>query len=370
MRNYKVVIIDDEPWTREAIKQLTDWKNLGIEIAGEASDGEYGLELIRQTMPDIILTDVNMPGLNGIELMNLLREEKNDALVIFISGYDNFEYIRGALKVDAVDYLLKPVKADELNHQLQQCIKRLKDTDPHGIEVTGEFLNEKWANTFYEMRSLLKDSLNSSDINVVNDRLKGIYNIVKENSEKNISKSVMVGVYYTLINVLQQFITSYSYQLEDIFTKENTTFVFSRDASFDDMMEFVTHLYMVAYDKIQEQLKNRGRIDIEKIKLYVKEHFTEGITLEETAASFYVSKEYLSKLFKNSEGKGFLEYVTMLRMEYAKELIVGYKVPIKEVGNLVGYVEQAHFYKVFKKYYGKTPGEFRKQSFEDLSKKS
>ena len=82
MRNYKVVIIDDEPWTREVIKTLANWEALGLEIAGEASDGEYGLELIRLTVPDIILTDVKMPHLNGIDLIDTLRKENNNTPVI------------------------------------------------------------------------------------------------------------------------------------------------------------------------------------------------------------------------------------------------------------------------------------------------
>jgi two-component system response regulator YesN len=105
MANYKVIIIDDEPWTREVIKTLGNWTGLGLEVIGEASDGEYGLELIRQMSPDIILTDVKMPHLNGIDLIEILRRENNNSPVIFISGYDDYSYIRSALKLDAVDYL-------------------------------------------------------------------------------------------------------------------------------------------------------------------------------------------------------------------------------------------------------------------------
>jgi Response regulator containing CheY-like receiver domain and AraC-type DNA-binding domain len=73
MGKYKVVIVDDEPWTREVIKALGEWEELGLEVVGEASDGEYGLELIRQTTPDIIITDVKMPHRNGIDLIGTLR---------------------------------------------------------------------------------------------------------------------------------------------------------------------------------------------------------------------------------------------------------------------------------------------------------
>ena len=104
--DYKAVIIDDETWTRTVIKSLGEWEKYGIKIVGEASDGDYGLELIRQMSPDIILTDVCMPHLNGLELIERLRNENNGAQVIFISGYDDYSYIRSALKLDAIDYLL------------------------------------------------------------------------------------------------------------------------------------------------------------------------------------------------------------------------------------------------------------------------
>ena len=89
MEPYKAVIIDDEPWSRTVIRELADWDSFDIEIAGEASDGEFGLAMIRQIHPDIILTDVNMPHLSGIDLVKTMREEKNESPVIFISGYDN-----------------------------------------------------------------------------------------------------------------------------------------------------------------------------------------------------------------------------------------------------------------------------------------
>ena len=123
---YKAVIIDDEPWTREVIKSLGQWKELGIEVIGEASDGEYGRELISHLLPDIILTDVRMPHLNGIELVTRLRKEGNSAKVIIVSGYDDFDYIHSVIKLDVIDYLLKPVKPEELNEQLARAVEQLQ----------------------------------------------------------------------------------------------------------------------------------------------------------------------------------------------------------------------------------------------------
>jgi two-component system response regulator YesN len=362
MIKYKVVIIDDEPWTREVVKALADWEGLGLEVAGEASDGEFGLELIRQTAPDVILTDVKMPHLNGIDLIEILRRENNEALVIFISGYDDYTYIRSALKLDAVDYLLKPLKQEELNKQLSLCTELLSRRNKIRSESKGlesGFLEAAWAGQYYALRDNLCDSLNSVDTGIIKQKCNEIYQLITSNEGEEPSKSIVVCIYYNLMNTLEHFLLNRELMPKDILGDNNRGFVFSGDSSLKEMLQYVQQLYCIASSRMQEYNRSRNRLDINKIQKYVQEHYAEGITLELTAAIFYVSKEYLSKAFKAETGKGFLEYLTALRMERAKELILDYKVPLKEVGELVGYMDQAHFYKTFKKYYGRTPGEIR-----------
>lgn len=362
MGDFKVVIIDDEPWTREVIKTLANWEALGLEIVGEASDGEYGLELIRLMSPDIILTDVKMPHLNGIDLIDTLRKEDNHTPVIFISGYDDYTFIRSALKLEAIDYLLKPIKSEELNLQLSNCVKLLEERKAANLynkSIEVGFLNSVWANKFYTLRDNLSDSLKSLDSAVIMLKCDEIYELVIKNEGEEVSKEVNVCIYYTLMNTLENFILSREFEVREILKINDSTFVFSKDSSLKDMMEFIKKLSCTATEQIKEYNRNRNRLDIGKIKKYLEEHYTEGITLELTAANYYVSKEYLSKAFKLSMGKGFSEYLTELRMERAKELILDYKIPLKDVGELVGYLDQAHFYKTFKKFFGKTPGEIR-----------
>ncbi len=370
MADYKVVIIDDEPWTREVIKTLADWEALGLEVAGEASDGEYGLELIRRIEPDIILTDVKMPHLNGIDLIDALRKENNSAPVIFISGYDDYTYIRSALQLNAVDYLLKPLKQEELNKQLTSCVRILAErnntrNESRSLEIG--FLDAAWAGKYYVLRDNLCDSLNSLNTDIINQKCKEIYQLVTENEGKNPSKGIMVCIYYNLMNTLEHFMISRELSPKDILNKNSTSFVFSRDSSLKEMMEFVQKLYGTASEQMRKFNRSRNRLDITKIKKYMEDNYADGITLELTAAIFYVSKEYLSKSFKAATGKGFTEYLTILRMERARELILDYKIPLKEVGEIVGYMDQAHFYKTFKKFYGKTPGEVRGSIIDNKS---
>ncbi|SHO51506.1 response regulator transcription factor [Anaerocolumna xylanovorans] len=359
----KAVIIDDETWTRKVIRQLGYWEEFGIRIVGEASDGEYGLELIHHMKPEIILVDVNMPLLNGLDLITALRGEGNDACVIFVSGYDNYEFVRSAMKLGALDYLLKPVKQEELNQLLRKCVHTLREKkDVRGENLIGSFLDTAWAGSYYKLRDSLADAMITSDMQVMRSILNDIYELIAKNESEPVPKGSMICIYYSMLGILQQFIMERQYDAKEIFEGKSTVFVFSKECSFEEMYSFLTDLYYTAYTRIQELIHTRNRIDIKQIIEYVKEHYTEGITLEQAAATFFISKEYLSKIFKTVAGKGFSEYVTSLRMERAKELIVSYKIPIKEVGEMLGYVDQAHFYKTFKKFYGRTPGELKEDN--------
>ena len=110
----KAILIDDEAIILQGLKQLIDWKALGIDIAGEALDGEEGLCLIENVKPDIIISDVAMPNLSGIDMLKKMNERGIHAKTLFLSGYQDFFYAREAMRYGAVDYLLKPVSKEEL----------------------------------------------------------------------------------------------------------------------------------------------------------------------------------------------------------------------------------------------------------------
>lgn len=361
---HNVVIIDDESWTREVVRSLGKWDEYGLQVVGEASDGECGLELVRQVNPDIIITDIRMPHLNGLDLIRKLREDSNDAFVIFISGYDEFEYARAAVALDASSYILKPIKESELNEELRKCkdaISKLNKKEAERQFFVGNFISAEWANDFYTLRNEINEALRAQQKNLIKIKFIDIFNLIKKENKKNneITQGQMVGIYYTLSNILNRYITSCGYTIGKVFGDTNTSFVFSKQSTLENMLLFVYELYPLAIDKIEEMQRNRNKLDIDKIIRYIEENYCNGITLEETASIFFVSKEYLSKLFKQRMGEGFSEYVTTQRMKKAKELICDLKLPIKVASEMVGYMDLAHFYKSFKKYFGKTPGDMR-----------
>lgn len=116
----KLIIADDEKWVRTTVKTLIPFQSLGISLACEASNGIEALELCRQHRPDILVTDIMMPGLNGLELIREVRNLFPDLKIVIISGYNDFEYAKTAMKFGVTDYLLKPVDEEELLQVLER----------------------------------------------------------------------------------------------------------------------------------------------------------------------------------------------------------------------------------------------------------
>ncbi|HEX2947688.1 MAG TPA: response regulator [Clostridia bacterium] len=114
----KLIIADDEKWVRTTIRSLIPFEKLDLTLSCEASNGIEALELCRQHEPDILLTDIMMPGLTGLELMKEVRSLLPDLKIVVISGYNDFEYAKTAVKYGIIDYLLKPVDEKELTEVL------------------------------------------------------------------------------------------------------------------------------------------------------------------------------------------------------------------------------------------------------------
>ncbi|OXS58891.1 hypothetical protein B1A99_13095 [Cohnella sp. CIP 111063] len=123
---YKVMIADDESWIRRGLKAMIDWERLGLVLDNEAADGLEALQLAERRMPDLLVTDVRMPGIDGLGLAERMLGMSPRLKVLIVSGYDEFEYARKALQLEAVSYILKPINPSELNETLEKAVRRLK----------------------------------------------------------------------------------------------------------------------------------------------------------------------------------------------------------------------------------------------------
>ncbi|TCL75119.1 YesN/AraC family two-component response regulator [Hydrogenispora ethanolica] len=119
---YKLLIADDEPWIRQGLLQIIDWRGCGIDEVWEAEDGGEALAKSLAFQPDIIITDVRMPDLDGLELCNRLRDRLPRTKVIIISGYQDFDYARRAVTLGVFDYIVKPLNEENIVATVQRCL--------------------------------------------------------------------------------------------------------------------------------------------------------------------------------------------------------------------------------------------------------
>jgi len=118
--SYKVFLVEDEIVTREGIRDNVDWKFAEFEFCGEASDGEVALPLIEASKPDLLITDIKMPFMDGLQLSKIIREHMPWIKIIILSGHDEFDYAKVAIKIGVTEYLLKPISSDDLIEVLKK----------------------------------------------------------------------------------------------------------------------------------------------------------------------------------------------------------------------------------------------------------
>ena len=139
MELYKVLLVDDEPMILKGMEEGIPWEKYGFEVAGTASNGKEAWEIIQNNRPDVLISDIRMPFMNGLELVKLLKENYIKMKVILVSGYDEFEYAQEAIRYGVSEYLLKPLSMPQVEELLNNIHK----------EITHE-IEEKKNKTFFQ----------------------------------------------------------------------------------------------------------------------------------------------------------------------------------------------------------------------------
>ncbi len=161
-----VYLVEDEEWIRKGIKKMIRWEELGLALSGEAEDGLTAREEILRIRPQIIISDIRIPRLDGLALVREIQKVC-PVKAIFISGYREFEYARQAIELEAVSYILKPVEKEELNHVLKQTVEALtreqknrKDADYGKASFLMDVLDERVSDASLSLRTQKTDNCN------------------------------------------------------------------------------------------------------------------------------------------------------------------------------------------------------------------
>ena len=132
---YRVIIADDEPVIRRGLRETIEWDALGLEIAGEAADGTEALELIREIRPEILITDIRMPEMDGIQLIREVRELEMNVKITILSGYSDYDYLKAAIRLGVDNYLLKPIDNDELIANLRNTVSEIEKEAAASLQI-------------------------------------------------------------------------------------------------------------------------------------------------------------------------------------------------------------------------------------------
>lgn len=126
LKMYSILLVEDEIFELETLKNYVDWDKIGIDRVYTARGSRSALACVAEHEPDILLSDIQMPGMSGIELAKLIREEGYTCKIVFLTGYDKFEYAKAAIQVHAEDYLLKPFQIEEVERLMLQIVDKIR----------------------------------------------------------------------------------------------------------------------------------------------------------------------------------------------------------------------------------------------------
>lgn len=261
---YKLLIVDDEVLERQALSLIILTKVKEVEVVGEAENGRKAIQLANQFTPDIVIMDIKMPGIDGIEAVKTIKHHHPHIKVIMLTAFDKFEYARQVMQQGVKEYLLKPARKDELVAAVRRVISEL--------EI--------------------------------------------ERREKEEQQNLREKLQWALVS--------------------------------GEKLELDQNLY--SDDK-----------KMKKVKSFIEENFARSISLEDAAEHIGISPYYLSKLFKEQFSINFIDYITQLRMEKAKDLMKNPDTSLKEICYNVGYKDPNYFSRVFKKTTGFSPSKYRRR---------
>lgn len=396
---FKLMIADDEPRIRRGLRNAIDWERFGIEVVGEAKDGEVALSLAKETSPDIIFLDICMPFLNGLDLISKLNAIDRSCIIIIITGHDEFEYMQQSIKLKIFDYILKPVNKENLKDAIIRAIQELtktqekrnylnwmnKQLDENIIDLRQSFVNN-WLNGDMSFEHIVNE-LNFLKINIENNvGIILIKALNRFNTERVSKKWDSRHLNFAMINiayeVLDEFETIFNYTDNDdnimivCHIDNNSEWVGTGAAIEKKIYDYLNFNILLEQRKvingitgIKSTYKTMVNVINEKAMLkplvlvtikYIDANFyLNDLSLETVAEQFNTNPSYLSRMIKQEIGFSFIDYLINLRIKKAIFIMDDPTIKIYQVAEMVGYSNQHYFCKAFKKVTGISPTEYR-----------
>lgn len=396
----KVLIVDDELLARRMLKESIVWEEYGYCVAWEAQNGKEGLETAIRRRPDVIFVDIKMPLMDGLEMVKQLNSLGVSSKIVMLTCYDDFSYVREAMRYGAVDYLLKHtfeqedlaallgriekllrkeeanlesmnlLKGDVLNKIIRKTITRsdvrsyvdtgiLPSADPKYMVLYIKLQKELADEEADQFGRTLKKSLEErtdpgtiTDIFISRIREKETYTVLVCGDDSGISE---------IKNQLRTAVAEFSKRMQGTEMGWMTGITYHLYYRWEDLGEALRE----ARDVVQvegEYLKCSSKV-LMAIE-YIRNNYSRQISLEDIAEYAGISRIYLSQLFKKETGKNIRDYLAEYRLSKAKELLLTSNLKIYTISELCGFGSAQYFNRIFKKMTGFSPYQFKENKVQ------
>ncbi|TVY11312.1 response regulator [Paenibacillus cremeus] len=333
---YQVLIAEDEVWIRSALTEMIERLDAPFTVVAGAANGEEAWRLLNVYWPNIVITDIMMPEKDGLWLVEQIYDGQLPVVSLVLSGYDNFQYARQAMRYGVTEYMLKPVDEEELLGALNRSLKKLEGlADAHGrVVLLQRFLDrlpELDQQTLMREQSELLEQLNA--------------------------KTAHPAVGRSLIRMLSVKWNALLQEMDPQFVR----IPFPCECTDEKIHQHTKELAEHWIRSSSRHLDSAVKASIKKASDYLQKHFKDEVSLSVVAGHVHMSVSYFSMIFKKTSGVSFVQYINQLRLNEAKSLLLNPELKIYEVAELSGFVSLPYFNRTFKQMEGLSPGDYRKR---------
>jgi two-component system, response regulator YesN len=393
---YKVLIVDDEPVIRFGLKASVDWEAEGLYLIGDYPNGEEALKAIESVQPDILITDIKMPLMDGITLMKHAIERYPHIKVILVSSYNDFEYVREGLRLGAVDYILKPtLEPEDFLQLLRNTIKKLheeKNIESKLSQIEDSNLSEERRRIENEIKRVILSEEKQLIIENFPQWLQNDFifvymemnQVVRVEMEHDLLyktyildeiqtlfyRKIRNGISFSIGDTKMLFlIEKYKQEFEIVeslkkLIEDETNFRFAFSYLTVSNITLIGKSFLQLQQAINKKSLSTDNEIIDKALDFIHQHYTEEMTLRRIGEYVHISRNYFSIIFKRHLDKNFIDYVIELRVNKAKELLAQTSLKIYEVAEKSGFRDVKYFSKAFKRLTGLSPVDYRSQNQE------
>lgn len=376
------MIVDDERNVRNVLRQLGEWERLGITKLLEAANGIEALEIIEKEEPDIVFTDIKMPKMSGMELIEKIKERPFKGKIILVTGYDDYTFMRKAIQLNSFDYLLKPIEEEAFQAVLEKAVEAVKVEAAEGVEK----------------EEILEEAMRLRESRLITAICRGermdedaVANLIPDEEEMDMTLLSFYGKHRPEVHIeaLDEELRSrrigraFPYLDRDglcivITAKDQWIYVeewvsknisvpvrlvqdkFDSHRSIGDVFEgLFRELDRKQYRTIRRPDEMEAERRNQEIVSYLRTYYMEDISLEKLSKMFFLTREHISRTFKKETGMTLSKFVTQLRINQAKSWLLETEESIYSIATMLGYQDEKYFSKLFKKVTGMTPFEYR-----------